>query len=168
MSRDYATGIRLAFADLKRTGVAVPQLSTVEVDGSEKAVRESMQGVADDPTQVALLGTVGERLALATLKESVRMRLSIAHVAPWLGDAQFDADPNVFSLFASREDQIRYVLKNLAVMQVTELGLIYPTRESAAALHQSTSAIAERLQLKGRASSFVGQTLLNGEGKFIG
>ena len=151
LSRDYATGVRLAFADLKTSGMPVPQLSTVEVDGSEKAVRDAMQGVADDPAQVALLGTVGERLALATLKESARTRLGMAHVAPWLADAQFDADPNVFSLFASREDQIRYVLKNLAVMQVTELGLIYPTREGAAALHQGTSAIAERLQLKARA-----------------
>ena len=113
----------------------MPQLSTVEVDGTEKAVREALQGIAGDPAQVALLGTIGERLALTTLKESARMRLGIAHVAPWLADAQFDANPSVFSLFASREDQIRYVLKNLAVMQVTELGMVYPTRESAAALH---------------------------------
>ncbi|MDM0113097.1 hypothetical protein QTI66_13140 [Variovorax sp. J22R133] len=111
LSRDYATGIRLAFAELRKMNAPVPQLSTLETDGTAASVRSALQTVKDDPAQLALLGTVGEDLALASLNESAQMRLDIAHVAPWLADPQMDTDPRLFALFASREDQMRYVLK---------------------------------------------------------
>ena len=147
-SRDYATGIRLAFAELRKANAAAPQLSTVETDGTGGSARNAIQLIKNDPTQVALLGTVGEALALSTLKEAAAARLDIAHVAPWLADSQFDRDPNVFSLFASREDQIRYVLKNLAEMGVSEFGIVYPNPARADALRASTEAIGGRLKIK--------------------
>src|SRR5437899_6451289 len=69
LSRDYATGVRLAFAELKKANAPVPQLYTVETDGTPLAARNAVQLVKNDPAQVALLGTVGEGLALATLNE---------------------------------------------------------------------------------------------------
>ncbi|MDB5730899.1 MAG: amino acid/amide transporter substrate-binding protein family, partial [Variovorax sp.] len=57
----------------------------------------------------------------------------------------------LFAIFASREEQLRHVLKNMAGMGVTELGLVYPTPAQAQALQPSTSAFAARLQLKTRA-----------------
>ena len=108
LSRDYATGIRLAFAELKKSNVAVPLLSTVETDGSAAAARSALQAIRDDPAQVAILGTAGEGLALASLAESAQLKLDIAHVAPWLADPQMDHNPRLFALFASREEQIRH------------------------------------------------------------
>lgn len=147
-SRDYATGIRLAFAELRKANTAAPQLSTVETDGTEVSARNAIQLVKNDLSQVALLGTVGEALALSSLKEASAARLNIAHVAPWLADSQFDRDPNVFSLFASREDQLRYVLKNLAEMGVSEFGIVYPNPGRAEALRAGTEAIGARLKIK--------------------
>lgn len=150
ISRDYAAGIRLALADLRKTSGLALQLSTVETDGTPSAVRKAIQALKDDPTQLALLGTVGEGLALASLGEAAQAKLDIAHVAPWLADSQFDGDPRLFGLFASREDQIRYVLKNLASMGVSDLGVIYSSPRHAAALQTGTNAITARLQVRTR------------------
>jgi hypothetical protein len=150
LSRDYSTGIRLAFAELKKAGLPVPQLSSVETDGSAAATRAALQVIKDDPAQVALLGTAGEGLALASLQESARLKMDIAHVAPWLADPQLDADPRLFALFASREEQIRYVLKTLSVVGVSELGLVYPSQQHADTMQAGMSVIADRLQLKTR------------------
>ena len=66
-----------------------------------------------------------------------------------LGD-QLDADPRLFALFASREDQMRYVLKNMAFVGVNEIGLVYPTAQQAQALQSGMDAIASRLRMKTR------------------
>lgn len=150
LSRDYSTGIRLAFAELKKANLPVPQLSTVEIDGSAAAARSALQAIRDDAAQVAVLGTAGEGLALASLVESAQMKLDIAHVAPWLADPQMDDNPRLFALFASREEQIRYVLKTLSVVGVHELGLVYPSPQHAEALQAGMAVIANRLQLKTR------------------
>src|SRR5690349_4189410 len=70
LSRDYSTGIRLAFAEMRKAGLAAPQLSTVETDGSAASARSALQALQADATQVALLGTAGEGLALASMTES--------------------------------------------------------------------------------------------------
>ncbi|MDB5829690.1 MAG: hypothetical protein JWQ73_3910 [Variovorax sp.] len=150
LSRDYATGFRLAFAELKvATGLRV-ELKFIELDGSDAALLGAIQTVKNDTAQVALIGTVGESLALASLKQAERSGLEIAHVAPWLADSRFDGNANLFALFASREDQIRYVLKGLATMGVSELGIVYPSAAYEAALQPGTAQIIERLKLKAR------------------
>lgn len=150
LSRDYATGIRLAFAELRKANLPVPQLASVETDGSAASARAALQSIRDDATQVAILGTAGEGLALASLQESARLQLDIAHVAPWLADPQLDGDPRLFALFASREEQIRYVLKTLSVVGVHELGLVYPSQRHADTMQAGMAAIAARLSLKTR------------------
>lgn len=150
LSRDYATGIRLAFAELRKANLPVPQLASVETDGGAASARAALQSIRDDATQVAILGTAGEGLALASLQESARLKLDIAHVAPWLADPQLDDDPRLFALFASREEQIRYVLKTLSVVGVHELGLVYPSQRQADTMQAGMAAIAARLSLKTR------------------
>jgi hypothetical protein len=150
LSRDYSTGVRLAFAELKKSGASVPQLATVETDGSKAAVRTALQAIKGDPAHVALLGAAGEELALASLAESAQMGLDIAHVAPWLADSQMDADPRLFALFASREDQVRYVLKTLSVAGIGELGVVYPSPRHAQGMQAGMAALATRLQVKTR------------------
>lgn len=150
LSRDYSTGLRLAFAEMKKASLPVPQLSTVETDGSTAAVRNALQLIRDDASQVALLGAVGEGLALASVAESSQLKLDIAHVAPWLADPQMDDNPRLFALFASREEQIRYVLKTLSVVGVHELGLVYPSQQHADTMQAGMATIGSRLQLKTR------------------
>lgn len=160
LSRDYATGVRLAFAELRKANIAAPQLTTIETDGSASAVRAAILGVKNDPSQVALLGAVGEGLALASLKESAQAQLEIAHVAPWLADPRYDQDRHLIALFASRAEQMRQVLKSLAVMGVSELGVVYPSPLHAEALQAGTAALTERLQVKVRALTVpVGQDM---------
>lgn len=148
LSRDYATGFRLAFAELRRTSGLSVQLRTVELDGSPAALREAIETVKNDPGQLALIGAVGESMALASFAQARQSGLDIAHVAPWLADSRFDHDTQLCALFASREDQIRYVLKDLASMGVAELGVLYPSRRHAAALLSGTNAVVDRLRIK--------------------
>lgn len=150
LSRDYSTGLRLAFAELKKSKVPVPQLATVETDGTNAAVRSALQDVRNDPAQVAILGAVGEELALSSLAESAQLGMDIAHVAPWLADSRMDGDPRLFALFASREDQVRHVLKALAVAGVSELGVVYPNPRHAQAMHGGMAAMASRLKVNTR------------------
>jgi hypothetical protein len=150
LSRDYATGIRLAFFELKKANQSTPQLATVETDGSAAQARAALKAIHADASQVALLGTVGESLALASLQESTRAGLDIAHVAPWLADPQLDRDPRLFALFASREEQIRQVLKNMSVVGIGEVGLVYPSPRHEQALRSGMEAIAARLSIKTR------------------
>ena len=151
LSRDYATGIRLAFAELQQARQFAPTLRTIETDGSAAAIRQAVTRVKDDPAQVALVGAVGEDLALASLRESSAMGLDMPHIAPWLADAQFDADTRLLALFASREDQVRVVLHNLATVGVADIAVVYPSLSRQLALQSGTDAVAQRLGLKQRA-----------------
>lgn len=148
LSRDYSTGWRLALADLGRTGKQAPQLQTLETDGSPESLRRALQRIQDDKTQLAVVGTVGERLASASIVESKRMGLQIAHLAPWLATSQFDADKNVFPLFASRDAQIQKAVHSLAYIGIKELGLVYPTPLMEQQLHQGIAASALKLGLQ--------------------
>ncbi|QNK74466.1 ABC transporter substrate-binding protein [Variovorax sp. PAMC28562] len=150
LSRDYATGFRLAFAESTAKAGPRIELKSIEVDGSDAALQEAIKKVKADSSQVALIGTVGEGLALASLKQAEKNGLEIAHVAPWLADSRFDGQVNLFALFASREDQIRYVLKGFATMGVSELGIVYPNAAHEAALQPGTAQILERLKLRAR------------------
>ena len=150
LSRDYSTGIRLAFAELRQNKEFAPALRTIETDGRAESVRQAIALVRDDASQVALVGAVGEDLALASLAESARSGLDLAHIAPWLADGQFDSDERLIALFASREEQVRVVLHNLATVGVAELAVVYPSLARQAALQAGTEATAQRLGLQQR------------------
>ena len=150
LSRDYSTGIRLAFAELRQNRQFAPALRTIETDGSVASVRRALARVKDEPGQVALVGTVGEDLALASLRESAAAGLELPHIAPWLADAQFDGDERLLALFASREEQVRVVLRNLATVGVSDIAVVYPGLARQLALQPGTDAAARRLGLRQR------------------
>lgn len=149
LSRDYSTGVRLAFAEIKQSAGRVPQLVSIDTDGSPASLRDALRQLKGDPTQVALLGAVGGRLAAASIAAAAQAQLEIAHVAPWLADSRFDGDRRVFPIFASREVQIRHALGALATMGVSELGLVYPGRREEE-MHDEIAAITKRLNLRTR------------------
>lgn len=127
LSRDYATGVRLAFAEQSRAGVRLPELVTRELDGAPGALDALLREVKADPAQVALIGAAGERLAVDAVSGSRQLGLDIAHLGPWLPDTRFDGHDQVYPLFASRDMQIRHALQGLAATGVSSLGLIYPS-----------------------------------------
>lgn len=148
LSRDYSAGLRLAFAELAQGAARPPELVTMETDGSRASVQAALREVKDDPSQIALVGAVGEQLALSSLDETKAIGLSIANVAPWLADSRFDGDSRLFALFPSRETQIQHALKSLATMGVSELGLVYPRPGSEAALDAGIAQATGRLGLR--------------------
>ena len=150
LSRDYSSGVRLAFAQIKQAGGRTPQLVSIDIDGSAAALREALQKTRSDPSQIALLGAVGGRLAAQSVATARELSLDIAHVAPWLADSRFDAEPAVFPIFASRDAQIRHAIAALAVAGVNELGLVYTSRREEEAADADIAAIAARLKLRTR------------------
>lgn len=148
LSRDYSTGWQLALAELARAGRTTLQLQTIQTDGSADALRRALERVRDDRSQVAMVGTVGERLASAAIVESRRMGLGIAHLAPWLAASHDDASEGVFPLFASREVQIEKAVQSLAQVGVKELGLVYPSPAAEQQFDPGIAAAARRLGLQ--------------------
>lgn len=148
LSRDYATGVRLAMTELAQSGARLPQLSTVEVDGTPESLRRALQAVKDDSSQVALLGTAGERLALASIPMARQMGLQMAHMAPWLADTRYDDDEQVCGLFASRETQVQRALQGFATVGVNELGVVYANAALEQALHPGMVRGIEKLGLR--------------------
>ena len=150
LSRDYSTGIRLAFAEAKQRGLNAPQLATVETDGTPDALRTALRAIKADATQAALVGAVGERLAIASVELAHEAKLDIAHVAPWLADTRHDRDDQVVPLFASREEQLGHAIRSLATTGVVELGLVYAGALIGRTLQAQVGAIAGRLNLRTR------------------
>lgn len=147
LSRDYSTGVRLAFAELSQAGVRVPQLVSAETDGSPASMQRALRSVLADPSQVLLLGTVGEKLALTSIDAAKQIGLDIAHVAPWLADSRFDTDRQVFPIFASRDAQIRHALQSLASVGFKDIGLVYANPGLAQSLHPGIIQTTHGLQL---------------------
>lgn len=150
LSRDYSTGLRLAFAEIAQTRGRVPSLSTAETDGTPQSVQRALRAIKDDGAQLALVGTVGERLALTSIVGARDIGLEIAHIAPWLADTRFDAQPEVFTLFASRESQIEAALRSLATSGITDMGLVYADTRTEQLLHPGIQQMAERFKIRPR------------------
>jgi len=148
ISRDYATGMRLAVNQFNRTAARQVQLVNLECDGSAAAVTSAVRSIRGDSSLCALIGTAGESLALASIEAARAEGLQIAHVAPWLSDTRFDRDRDVVPLFASREAQIRFALRSLESNGIADIGLVYATERSVASLHPGVDAAAKTLNLR--------------------
>lgn len=150
LSRDYSAGLRLAWAELGRSAspAAAVQLETLRTDGSPAGLERALAEVHADPSVCALLGSVGDRLAVQSITASRKLGLSIAHVGPWMADSRHDGNGDVFCLFASREQQMRHALSSLEAMGLTEFGVVYPNAGLQVAYQQELQALAQRLKLR--------------------
>lgn len=150
LGRDYSTGFRVAFAEASRSGGRLPELVSLPCEGTAAAARAALKTLADDPATLALVGTAGERLAALAVGEAQTLGLEMAHVAPWLPDTRFDADPRVLPLFASREVQLQRALASLASVGITEIGVVHGTAPADRALLGAVAAATGSLKLKTR------------------
>lgn len=150
LSRDYATGVRLAFAELKDARLPLPRLVVLETDGSAAAVIAAARAVQQDSSQLALVGVAGEGAAIKSAEALKEANADLPMIAPWLSDSRFDDNPSIALLFASRNQQLKHVLSHLAMVGVTELGLVYPNAEAAAADAQSLEGLSRELKVQAR------------------
>lgn len=150
LSRDYSTGLRLAWAELARSGTpaAAVTLETVRTDGTAAGLERALANVQADSNVCALLGSVGDRLSVQSIVVARRLGLTIAHVAPWMADSRHDGNGDVFCLFASREQQMRHALRSLEAMGLSELGIVYPSASWQAAYQQELQTLAQKLKLR--------------------
>lgn len=153
LSRDYGMGLQLALAESTRTSGRSLQLVRMEVDGSDTRVADALREIRKDDSFMAIVGTVGERVAITAAARSAELGLDIAHLGPWLPDTRFDADGSVFTIFASRDAQVAHALRSLAGVGVTALGVVHADRRSAALLGPAVDAAAARLGV--RVATFV-------------
>ena len=148
ISRDYATGVRLAVNDFNRSARRRIQLVTIDSDGSAASVKAALQSIRKDAGLCALIGTAGERLALDSIAAARAEGLAIGHLAPWLSDSRFDTDRDVVPVFASREMQIRYAMQSLGSLGIVDIGLVYSSEREFSALHVGVEAAAQALKLR--------------------
>ena len=150
VSKDFLVGSRAAWQDLNARGglrgKPVRHL-VLEVDGSPKALR----GVADTlkamPECVAAVGTVGDKTAGQLAAILRREMPELPHVAPWLHNPG-DGSDNTFGIFATRQEQIAYAIKSLAVMGVQHVGAVYASPLEMALYREDMDRAAAELQLK--------------------
>lgn len=147
LSRDYSTGVRLAWATAGSASAPLP-LVTFETDGSAASLARTLAAIREDNSICALLATVGERLALDCATALKRERLDIAHVGPWLADTASDLDENTLCLFASRQAQLRHALRSLEGMGIVELGVVYAGAAQRNAHDAEITMLATDLKLK--------------------
>lgn len=150
LSRNYATGLRLAWARLsQRQGVlSRATLVTVETDGSEAAVRAALQPLRGDASVIGLAGAVGDGLALRAIEQARALDLRIAHVAPWMDDARHDADTSVVALFASRDTQLQQAMAAVKGMGIDALQVVLPNEAQRRMYADEIAALGRRLHLR--------------------
>lgn len=148
LSRDYSTGVRLAWSERTPALRADVQLTTFDTDGSADSVRRALTAIRDDVTTCALLGAAGEQLAGLCLDAAQRAGLEVAHVGPWMADSRHDRNPDAVCLFASREMQMRHALRSLEGMGITDIGIVYADARLHSAHDEELTALAQGLTLR--------------------
>lgn len=150
LGRDYSTGFRVAFAEAAKGGARLPELVSLPCEGTPEAARTLLRSLADDASALALVGTIGEKLALSAIAGAQSLGLEMAHVAPWIADTRFDDDARVLPLFASREVQLQRALNSLASVGITELGIVQVDAAGERARIDGVASTAAALKLRAR------------------
>ncbi len=149
LSRDHAAGVQAALAEYNRS--AAGQLRPVqwmpmEVP-SDAGLSKALSTLRTDPSICALLGTVGESLALRSVPIVRREVPGLMHVGPWLADTRFDGDDDVIPLVASRDVQVRHALSQLHGAGLNEVGVVFGTAAEEELLATAVSQAGTRLAL---------------------
>ena len=151
VSKDFLVGARAAWQDINANGGLqgrqVKHLS-LETDGTAASLRLAMSHVRDNGSCLALSGTVGDTAAAALTALLREERLGLAHVAPWLQNANSDLGDHTFPIFADRQDQITYIVKSLSIMGIKELGVIYASKQEQIAHQEEVQRTALKLGMR--------------------
>lgn len=151
VSRDFLVGSRAAWQTINTHGGfrgRPIQHITLEVDGTDASMRSAIESVRNLPSCIALTGTAGERTAIALTRALKRETIEIAHVAPWLQNSDQEVDSSTFPIFASRQEQISHAIKSLANMNVTEVGVVYASKQEQDLYRSDAEQTATQLKIK--------------------
>ncbi len=151
VSKDFLIGSRAAWQDINaRGGIRGRRVEhlALETDGTPASVQKALAAVRDIPNCVVLSGSVGDQMAGQVVAQLQKDGLGLAHAAPWLQNSSLDIDEQTFPIFAARQEQIAYALKNLSVMGMQELGAVYASPQDHAAYHGEVERIANGMKLK--------------------
>ena len=151
VSKDFLAGSRAVWLDINsRGGIHGKNVThlALETVGTPASLRVALDSIKDNPFCVVLSGSVGDRVASQILALSRQNELNFAHAAPWLQNSSLEVDDKTFTIFAARQEQISYALKNLSVMGMSEIGAIYATTADFSAYHFEVERIAAASHLK--------------------
>ena len=151
LSRDYATGVRLAWMPTGPTRVAHKVgLQTIEVTdpGNTTALRDMVNKLVADPGVIGLLGTTADRLAVAVHAELRHLHSPLPHIGPWMADARFDDDASLACLFASRPTQLSKSIASVRGMGMNELCVVYRSATEQALYDADIAQLAQSAQLR--------------------
>jgi ABC-type branched-subunit amino acid transport system substrate-binding protein len=151
VSKDFLIGSRAFWQDINAhgglRGKPIQHL-TLETDGTPASVRAALNRIRNDPSCIALTGTVGDQVAGQVVAQLSQDGLAIAHAAPWLQNASLAIDEQTFPIFAARQQQIVHALKNLSAMGLKEIGAVYASKEDHAVYRPDVERIAAGMGLK--------------------
>jgi ABC-type branched-subunit amino acid transport system substrate-binding protein len=151
VSRDFLIGSRAAWQEINAkggiNGQPVQHLS-LEVDGSPGSLIATLDSIRKIPNCIALSGTSGDRAASQLVTLLRQEQYDIAHVAPWLQNAEQDGDSRTFPIFASRQVQISHALRSLSNMGVPELGAIYASEQEYTQYRAEVERAARALKIR--------------------
>lgn len=150
LTRDYMVGVQLAAQAINQSGGIngrTLRIASLPIENSPAGLETLVQRLRSDTDVLGLVGGIGEQLASAAVAATRAAGLPVAHIAPWIGGTALDADPNVLPLFASREMQMRTVLKSLESMGISRIAVVYDGLATHAAAGAEFANAAQRLSL---------------------
>ena len=153
ISRDLVVGARAAWQSFNAQGglKGRPVLHRVlETDGSADSLQAAWQATRKDSSCVALAGCTGNTVAAGVIAQQAQSTADerLAHMAPWLQNADTVLDDASFPIFADHHAQIEHALKSLAVMGVRELGVVYASPAARTASKGELERTSQALKLR--------------------
>lgn len=150
LSRDYSTGIRLAWALEGRPGrpLAGSSLVTLNTRGTDADAQAVVQQCLDDDSVVALVGTVGDAMAVRVQAMLAAAGKPLAHIGPWMSDERYEQTDHLALLFASRTTQMRKALSAIHGMGLDELCVVYASPSDQKLFDPQVSSMARTVSLR--------------------
>ena len=135
------------------TVVQIVDMSADQQDISRDLVvgaRAAWQATRKDSSCVALAGCTGNTVAAGVIAQQAQSTADerLAHMAPWLQNADTVLDDASFPIFADHHAQIEHALKSLAVMGVRELGVVYASPAARTASKGELERTSQALKLR--------------------
>ena len=168
VSKDFLVGARAAWQEMSRKGGwrgKAVSLQVLEVDGSASSLRLALENVRSQSQVIALVGSVGDRVASQVVQSLPAAVPGLAHIAPWLHSAGQAPAGTTFSIFATRYAQIAHALKSLASVGVAEIGAVYASEPEYNLYRQEVESVAAALGL--RCKTLAGQADLQMRGQTL-
>ncbi|WP_423454841.1 ABC transporter substrate-binding protein [Ottowia sp. VDI28] len=150
VAKDFFIGSLAAWQDWSARGGARGRTVAhrkLEVNTTTADGRTALAELRDNPSIVAVSGTVSEAAARQLRQYMVSEKLALAHAAPWLQDIE-QGDDHTFPIFANRQAQLVYALKSQSLVGVREIGAVYASARDRDLYQEGVSRVAATLQLK--------------------